>query len=1068
MNLLKCFSLIVMAWFLSIIANAEETNTCEAPQMKNNREIEMGCIFINGESYKGTLVPKKGLGEWEVKDFEPKECNFDIDKCVTVSGTSDQIGDIKFAKLPNLTYEDGTNSQQIIILSKDSKFFSPEQPNNLSPDNNLDNNKPEITLFKAAKAFNYQTGISKSYGTLRPLPKLGEKLPKLPVDSVKKKLIAIYMVGSDLEQANGNNQESLCNDTQEPKGLGTTDLKELMTGYRSLNSKEEIDIVVAYGGSDKTVKFDPNGADPNNCSAELRWKGVRFAKFFDKRKNDGRYQFSNLLKDNDDESFYFYEEEHANMGDKSTLRHFLNFLQKDPLFYEYKSKMLFFWGHGGSYRGFGNDQVYSMDGLSLPEMQAAFEEAFEKDQSKKIFDLIGFDACLMGSVEVANIFEPYAKYLLASEDLESGEGWNWENVIRNADTNHDDVTGDNLNIERFARAIVNDYSSVKTDDVPGGFSKTLSVVNLDKLKMVKEKFNAVASTAAIALQSEEKSALRNAFFNAAIEASGYGKRGQKSSDDRISIDWKNFAQIAKKNVNTGSVIETLNDFIHAFDEYVIYSSHNNEYANGVSFGGLEETAPLLSGAAGDLRQAFLAVKNSDKIPPKITSPREASAKDLFEVPYIQGGIFGEVKKGSTTKRGKQQTEMLPFLNGERSNFVYLESPNLRSLLSLDDVKGIAARFEDDVYVAQVTTLFAEKKDTRCVENCKYQVIAELEAYATEIDNFYFTPYWNKQWYTVQYEEEENKYIEIPLAFQYRYRGTDEGWYTYYATKIDFVDASLKNTAPPNEQLEDFKSKLETVKNNLSKDPKPYDDYWSYEDDNYSLKIFSDEGENEWYFSEESFEGYSYSFVEFNTKNGETTISKLIQPPYVFYDVTFNNAFNNEKWNKIESEEIESSEEWFGPIKSGRLDLIIDSNGDVRGHTVRIYQDIHREEEENNKESSVLFDKNSFKIEKGDTITFYAETVTDAVTDEGNDKFSYDSTFLNSIKFKQDPKFEIKAASPKSGEDFYVAMRAKDLKGNQVQTKFFRVPSTLDNTSKPEPPSEEINLQDDGKPCAPNC
>lgn len=40
-------------------------------------------------------------------------------------------------------------------------------------------------------------------------------------------------------------------------------------------------------------------------------------------------------------------------------------------------------------------------------------------------DIIGFDACLMSMHEVGAVLAPYAKYLLGSELLEPGTGWDY-------------------------------------------------------------------------------------------------------------------------------------------------------------------------------------------------------------------------------------------------------------------------------------------------------------------------------------------------------------------------------------------------------------------------------------------------------------------------------------------------------------------------------------------------------------------------------------------------------------------------------------------------------------------
>ncbi|OXI37348.1 clostripain-related cysteine peptidase [Burkholderia aenigmatica] len=77
--------------------------------------------------------------------------------------------------------------------------------------------------------------------------------------------------------------------------------------------------------------------------------------------------------------------------------------------------------HGGAYDGFG--YVGSENShLSLDQLVAAFKNT--KSATGATFDLIGFDACMMASVEVAAAMKPFGRYLAASEDLEYGS-WDY-------------------------------------------------------------------------------------------------------------------------------------------------------------------------------------------------------------------------------------------------------------------------------------------------------------------------------------------------------------------------------------------------------------------------------------------------------------------------------------------------------------------------------------------------------------------------------------------------------------------------------------------------------------------
>ena len=48
------------------------------------------------------------------------------------------------------------------------------------------------------------------------------------------------------------------------------------------------------------------------------------------------------------------------------------------------------------------------------------------------FDFVGFDACLMCTVETAKMLSPYADYMIASEETEPSSGWfytEWLNAL---------------------------------------------------------------------------------------------------------------------------------------------------------------------------------------------------------------------------------------------------------------------------------------------------------------------------------------------------------------------------------------------------------------------------------------------------------------------------------------------------------------------------------------------------------------------------------------------------------------------------------------------------------------
>ena len=108
-------------------------------------------------------------------------------------------------------------------------------------------------------------------------------------------------------------------------------------------------------------------------------------------------------------------------GDPDTLTDFLKFCDKN---YHSDHNMLVFWDHGAGPFGFGNDTIYGTD-FSLKEIRSGLEKAYGRNPSKAPYDIIGFDACLMSSIEVTHALNGYARYYCLSQESEPGEGWDY-------------------------------------------------------------------------------------------------------------------------------------------------------------------------------------------------------------------------------------------------------------------------------------------------------------------------------------------------------------------------------------------------------------------------------------------------------------------------------------------------------------------------------------------------------------------------------------------------------------------------------------------------------------------
>lgn len=91
---------------------------------------------------------------------------------------------------------------------------------------------------------------------------------------------------------------------------------------------------------------------------------------------------------------------------------------------------LILWDHGGgSLFGFGVDEGSQSDTMGVASIQKGISDGLTLAGKTK-FDLIGFDACLMATFEVAEALKNLGSYLVASEESEPGHGWDYRTLAQ--------------------------------------------------------------------------------------------------------------------------------------------------------------------------------------------------------------------------------------------------------------------------------------------------------------------------------------------------------------------------------------------------------------------------------------------------------------------------------------------------------------------------------------------------------------------------------------------------------------------------------------------------------------
>ena len=102
--------------------------------------------------------------------------------------------------------------------------------------------------------------------------------------------------------------------------------------------------------------------------------------------------------------------------------------------------------------GYGSDSHFDGDGLSLEEIREALDHSVMAD---KAFDFVAFDACLMGSVEIADCLEGRAGYVIASPELEPQDGYDYSWMTALGDSLPSDMEWG----EAVGRSMVETYDS---------------------------------------------------------------------------------------------------------------------------------------------------------------------------------------------------------------------------------------------------------------------------------------------------------------------------------------------------------------------------------------------------------------------------------------------------------------------------------------------------------------------------------------------------------------------------------------------------------------------------------
>lgn len=209
----------------------------------------------------------------------------------------------------------------------------------------------------------------------------------------------------------------------------------------------------------------------------------------------------------------------ANMGDGGTLESFLSWGVAN---YPGEKMCVILWDHGsGSIDGVCNDENYGFDAITLSELSGALKTVSEGMTDR--FEVIGFDACLMANYETARAVQPYARYMIASEEIEPSGGWDYKALISAVEADKSIGGAD------WGRAVCDGYfAKCRLNEKDA--TATLWVLDLSRLGMLSIAFEQLASEMAADAQNV-KGIQRIA--SGAKNAQKYG--GSSSSEVEASV-----------------------------------------------------------------------------------------------------------------------------------------------------------------------------------------------------------------------------------------------------------------------------------------------------------------------------------------------------------------------------------------------------------------------------------------------------------------------------------------------------------------------------------------------------
>ena len=310
------------------------------------------------------------------------------------------------------------------------------------------------------------------------------------------------------------------------------DINEMESGGGSTDDVNVITII------DRIPGYDGTNGD---------WTGARYYKIV----NDHSLAInSQLLADLGE----------VDMSDPATLEAFLRYCFAN---FPAEHYALSIWDHGnGVFGACYDDTTGSSACLYADEIQSAVKSASNAYGEK--IDIIAFDCCLMGMIEVAYELRHLCNYFVGSEDLIPWAGYNYEILINTLTTNSS-ITP-KAYAQSFVSAFAAEYSSEK--------GNCLSLIDETKLlELIPVMQNFVGNLT---------EAIKH--YNHAYIVM-FARRQSRFFNDGVFVDFKHFLEMLVLMTELEGIEETSLQLINLLDSIVLFNWQHESFqgtANGLS------------------------------------------------------------------------------------------------------------------------------------------------------------------------------------------------------------------------------------------------------------------------------------------------------------------------------------------------------------------------------------------------------------------------------------------------------------------------------------------------------